>query len=162
EVTARRSAWRRYEERLGGEDSAVPGAEIRLEAGQRAPLPALVVEGTGTAIGADGLPVPIQPGAHVHAGARLSGGPFVVQLWGEGGRSPSPDPCRRRVPSTAITSVPWGRSRWATPPCGQCSPCRRPRPSRPCCWSTPARRSSAWRRPTSTPPPASCAPASRW
>jgi calcium-translocating P-type ATPase len=80
EVMARRSSWRRYEEKLQGAASAEPGALIRLEAGERVPLEAEVVEGTGTAIGRDGLPRRIVPGAIVHAGAELSGGPFVLQL----------------------------------------------------------------------------------
>ncbi len=84
EVMARRSAWRRYEERLQGTAAAEPGAVIRLEAGEFVPLPAEVIEGTGTAIGRDGLPRQIAPGVKVSAGAELSGGPFVVQL--EGGK----------------------------------------------------------------------------
>jgi magnesium-transporting ATPase (P-type) len=84
EVAARRSAWRRYEERLGGASAADPGAVIRVEPGERAPLAAQVIEGTGTATGRDGLPRPIAPGAKVHAGAQLFGGPFVLQL--EGGQ----------------------------------------------------------------------------
>ncbi len=90
EVLARRSAWRRYEESLHGTASAEPGAVIRLEAEERLPLPAEVIEGTGTAIGRDGLPRQIAPGAHVSAGAELSGGPFVVQL--EGGQPFVPRP----------------------------------------------------------------------
>jgi calcium-translocating P-type ATPase len=92
EVMARRSAWRRYEERLGGDATAVPGMEIRLEPGQRAPVAAVVIEGTGTAIGRDGLPVPVMPGSPLAAGARLSGGPFVVQLEGEAPFTPEPRP----------------------------------------------------------------------
>src|SRR5579884_2774237 len=90
EVMARRSAWRRYEESLHGTAAAEPGAVIRLEAEERLPLPAQVIEGTGTAIGRDGLPRQIAPGAHVSAGAELSGGPFVVQL--EGGQPFVPRP----------------------------------------------------------------------
>jgi cation-transporting ATPase I len=90
EVMARRSAWRRYEDSLHGTASAEPGAVIRLEAEERLPLPAQIIEGTGTAIGRDGLPRQIAPGAHVSAGAELSGGPFVVQL--EGGKPFMPRP----------------------------------------------------------------------
>jgi cation-transporting P-type ATPase I len=90
EVMARRSAWRRYEDSLHGAASTEPGAMIRLEAEERLPLPAQIIEGTGTAIGRDGLPRQIAPGAHVSAGAELSGGPFVVQL--EGGKPFLPRP----------------------------------------------------------------------
>jgi cation-transporting ATPase I len=96
EVTARRAAWRRYEERLGGAAAAEPGAVIRLESGETVPLPAHVVEGTGTADGRDGLPRQIAPGAHLSAGARLHGGPFVLQL--EGGKPFVPQP--RPAPHT--------------------------------------------------------------
>jgi calcium-translocating P-type ATPase len=82
EVMARRSAWRRYEDRLQGTASVEPGAVIRLEAGERVPLEAEIIEGTGTAIGRDGLPRRIAPGATVSAGAELSGGPFVLELRG--------------------------------------------------------------------------------
>ena len=80
EVTARRSAWRRYEERISQAAPAEPGATVRLEAGDRAPLRARVLEGCGTAINRDGLPVPVAPGRQVDAGARLSGGPFTLEL----------------------------------------------------------------------------------
>jgi calcium-translocating P-type ATPase len=92
EVLARRSAWRRYEERLEGAEAAEPGAVIRLEAGERAPLEAEVIEGTGTAIGRDGLPRQITPGVCVSAGAELSGGPFVLQLLGGKPFVPQPRP----------------------------------------------------------------------
>ncbi len=82
EVMARRAEWRRYEERLQGSAAVEPGAVIRLEAGERVPLDAEVIEGTGTAIGRDGLPRRIAPGTGVSAGADLSGGPFVLQLKG--------------------------------------------------------------------------------
>ncbi|MBV9125290.1 MAG: haloacid dehalogenase, partial [Planctomycetes bacterium] len=90
EIMARRSGWRRYEERLHGATAAEPGAVIRLEAGERVPLEAEVVEGTGTAIGRDGLPRRIAPGSLVSAGADLSGGPFVLHL--EGGKPFVPQP----------------------------------------------------------------------
>jgi calcium-translocating P-type ATPase len=98
EVTARRAAWRRYVERLRGGASARPGAEIRLESGQRTPRAGQVIEGTGTAIGRDGLPVPVAPGTCVPAGARLSGGPFVVQL--EMGEAFTPEPRPAPFPRT--------------------------------------------------------------
>jgi calcium-translocating P-type ATPase len=80
EVTARRAAWRRYEERLDGALSADPGAVIRLEAGTRVPYAARVIEGTGSATGWSGLPAPVAPGVNVPAGALLHGGPFVLDL----------------------------------------------------------------------------------
>src|SRR5439155_22805406 len=80
EVLARRAAWRRYEQRLDGAAAAEPGAVIRLEPGERAPRGAVLLEGTGTAVAANGLPVPVRPGAHVPAGARLSGDNFVLRL----------------------------------------------------------------------------------
>ena len=95
EVTARRAAWRRYEERITDSASAQPGATVRLESGERTPLAALVVEGQGTASGQNGLPLAVTPGATVPAGARLSGGPFVLEL--TEGRTWSPTP--RPVPA---------------------------------------------------------------
>jgi magnesium-transporting ATPase (P-type) len=92
EVMARRSSWRRYEEHLHGNVTVEPGAMIRLEAGERVPLPAEVIEGTGTAIGRDGLPRRIAPGASVSAGAELSGGPFVLHLQGGKPFLPQPRP----------------------------------------------------------------------
>lgn len=92
EVVARRAAWRRYEERLEGSAALEPGAVIRLEAGERAPLTCCVIEGTGTVAGHHGLPVPVEPGATIHAGARVSGGPFVVELLGQEAFEPEPRP----------------------------------------------------------------------
>lgn len=80
EIVARRHAWERYESRLADAPSAHAGNVVRIDSGQRTPLPARIEEGTGTASGRDGLPVPVGPGASVSAGARLYGGPFVVEL----------------------------------------------------------------------------------
>ncbi len=80
EVLARRTAWRRYEERVEHAAAAHPGAVIRLEAGERTPRAATVLEGSGTATGHDGLPVRAAPGDSLPAGAQLYGGPFVVEL----------------------------------------------------------------------------------
>jgi calcium-translocating P-type ATPase len=82
EVTARRAAWRRYEESLPGFSAAEAGTMIRLEAGMRVPADARVVEGTGTATAASGLPTPLAPDSIAPAGAELSGGPFVLELQG--------------------------------------------------------------------------------
>jgi calcium-translocating P-type ATPase len=90
EVTARRTAWRLYEERLGDAAGVEPGAVLRLESGERAPRQATVIEGTGTATGRHGLPARVAPGVLVSAGARLWGGPFVVQL--QAGKSFLPEP----------------------------------------------------------------------
>ena len=81
---------------LADQAGAEPGAVVRVEAGDRPPFPARVIEGTGTAIGSDGLPLPLAPGGHVPAGAVLSGGPFVLQL--EDGLSFEPEP--RPAPPT--------------------------------------------------------------
>ena len=79
EVNAQRAAWRRHEER---EEHAAP-AVIHLESGERTPLAARVMEGTGTAIGLDGMPLPVTQGGTIPPGARLYGGPFVLKLQGE-------------------------------------------------------------------------------
>jgi len=56
EVRARRAAWVAYEERLRDAAEAVPGAVVRLEAGDRVALPGRIIEGAGTSICSDGLP----------------------------------------------------------------------------------------------------------
>jgi cation transport ATPase len=90
EVLARRASWRRYEEQLCGAEAAEPGAVIRVGPGETTPLPAEVIEGVGTAVGRDGLPRQLTPGARVSAGARISGGRLVLQL--EGGKPFVPEP----------------------------------------------------------------------
>jgi cation-transporting ATPase I len=93
EVMARRSAWKSYEQRLGGHIAAAqPGGVIRLDSGERAPFAGTIIEGTGTAIGHDGLPVPLAPGAQVGAGAPVHGGPFVVELETAEPFTPEPRP----------------------------------------------------------------------
>ena len=92
EVRARRAAWEDYERRLAGAAPAEPGAVVRLEAGDRAPLHGRVIEGAGSAIGLDGLPDPLAPGAELPAGARVLGGPFVVELLGQRPFTPQPRP----------------------------------------------------------------------
>ena len=92
EVVARRAAWRRYEARLTDSASAQPGATIRLESGERTPLAAQVIEGQGTAAGQNGLPLPVTPGGTVPAGARLTGGPFVLALTAGKSWTPTPRP----------------------------------------------------------------------
>ena len=80
EVQARREAWRRHEQRERHAPSSQPDAVIRLETGERTPHAAEVLEGTGTAIGRDALPLPVVQGVIVPPGARLYGGPFVLKL----------------------------------------------------------------------------------
>ncbi|HEY4389323.1 MAG TPA: HAD-IC family P-type ATPase [Ktedonobacteraceae bacterium] len=80
ETIARRAAWRRHEERVAHAPSAQPNAVIRLDAGERTPLQALVLEGTGTALGRDGMPIAVAPGSIVPPGSRLYGGPFTLRL----------------------------------------------------------------------------------
>ena len=80
EVQARRAAWRRHEERVANAPSAQPDAFISLETGERTPLAAKVLEGTGTGIGRDGMPQSVLPGCTISPGTRLYGGPFILKL----------------------------------------------------------------------------------
>ena len=109
EVVARRGAWKAYEARIGGVAAAHAGAVIRLEAGERTPLAARVIEGIGIATGDDALPLPVVPDGMIPAGARLFGGPFVVEL--QGGESFTPAPPALRPPrprSTTGICAHWG------------------------------------------------------
>ena len=92
EVRARRAAWSAYEERLKDAAEAVPGAVIRLEPGDRVGMRGTILEGAGTAICGDGLPDPVCPGSELEAGARVFGGPFVVELKGDEGFAPRSRP----------------------------------------------------------------------
>ncbi|GLV60778.1 hypothetical protein KDH_75970 [Dictyobacter sp. S3.2.2.5] len=83
EVQARRAAWRAHEKRVAQAPSARANVHLRMESDECVPLQAQVLEGTGTAIGLDGMPLPAYPGSSLPPGARLYGGPFVVQLSGE-------------------------------------------------------------------------------
>jgi cation-transporting ATPase I len=80
EVSARQAAWRQYEEQISQSPSIQPEAIIHLEAGEQLPMPSQVLEGTGTAIGRDAMPLPVSPGRTVPAGARLYGGPFTLKV----------------------------------------------------------------------------------
>ncbi|MFZ1995847.1 MAG: hypothetical protein WAU75_17175, partial [Solirubrobacteraceae bacterium] len=80
EVRARRAAWCRYEDRLEATPEPIAGETVRIVAGERCPLAGAVVEGAGTMIARDGLPRPIGPGELIPGGARVYGGPFVVEL----------------------------------------------------------------------------------
>jgi cation-transporting ATPase I len=93
EVRARRSAWRHYEERISHAPSAQPDTEIHLQASERTPLAAQVLEGTGTAQGRDGMPQPVTPGTMLPPGARVYGGPFTLHLHhGESFQAFTPQP----------------------------------------------------------------------
>jgi cation transport ATPase len=83
EAHARRTAWLRRKERSAHAPSAQPDAVIHLQTDERPPLAARVLSGTGTAIGRDGMPLPVVEGGTVPPGARLYGGPFVLQLQNE-------------------------------------------------------------------------------
>lgn len=80
---ARREGWKRYTESATNKPSSQPDALVHLDAGDRVPLAASVVEGTGIAIGHDGLPMPVVQGTAVPAGVQLYGGPFALKLQSE-------------------------------------------------------------------------------
>jgi cation-transporting ATPase I len=80
ESRAKRRNWSEYEHRLSDERAPLPGDRIRLNQGERAPLPAKVVEGHGTAVGADGLPHPLGPWRNLESGAKVFGGPLTVEV----------------------------------------------------------------------------------
>jgi cation-transporting ATPase I len=100
EVRARRAAWRRYEGLLEGAPAVMAGAEIRLDSGARVPLSGRIVEGYGTALAADGLPTAVRPGGLVPGGARVFGGPFIVELVADSAFTPAPRPTP--IPSSAL------------------------------------------------------------
>ncbi|HXG72073.1 MAG TPA: HAD-IC family P-type ATPase [Gemmatimonadaceae bacterium] len=83
EVMSRRAACRRYEERVGGATALHAGTAVRLEAGERAPQSATVVDGSASWIGVDGLPLVSGVGDRVPAGTPLLSGPCTVLLDGE-------------------------------------------------------------------------------
>ncbi len=93
---ARRTAWRRYEERLATAQPALPGARIRLESGERLPLTGRVLSGFGTTISRSGELVAVFPGQRLDAGARLVGGPVTAELDGDQPFAPS----ARQTPPT--------------------------------------------------------------
>lgn len=80
EVSARQAAWRRYEEQISQAPSIQPDTVIHLESGEQLPMPSQVLEGTGTAIGCDGMPLSATPGETIAAGGRLYGGPFTLKV----------------------------------------------------------------------------------
>lgn len=80
---ARRTAWRRYEERVSEAEPAHPGAQIELEPGDRLPLSGRVVSGFGTTISRNGELLAVAPGERLDAGARLAGGAVTAELDGD-------------------------------------------------------------------------------
>ncbi|WP_220201360.1 cation-translocating P-type ATPase [Reticulibacter mediterranei] len=101
EVLARRTAWRDHEERASHAPSVQPDATIHLEYGERTPLTAKVLEGTGTATGRDGMPLPVTPGSTVPPGARLYGSSFLLQLQDDRSfQAFTPDPRPAPIAST--------------------------------------------------------------
>ncbi|MEO7001340.1 MAG: HAD-IC family P-type ATPase [Ktedonobacterales bacterium] len=92
EERLRLAAWKRYEAHLEGVAGATPGAVIRLETGDRTPLAAKVIEGFGTATGRSGAPQKVAPGEVISAGARLFGGPFVLEMQAGASLTPQPRP----------------------------------------------------------------------
>src|SRR3954454_20183498 len=107
EAQARRTAFRDYAGRAEDASDTLPGAHVRLLAGERVSLPATVVAGFGTAPGADGTPGALRPGAPVAAGARLQGGPFELRLQAPPGFEPvaRPVPLRRNAVDRYVTST---------------------------------------------------------
>lgn len=101
EVTARRSAYRRYEDSIDTGLSALPGAVIRLEAGTRLPRDAKVIEGFGTAVESGGQQHAVEPGSRVGGGTLMLGGPFVLEL---AGVEPTPYQPPEARPPTAFES----------------------------------------------------------
>jgi len=88
-VRAQRKAWRAFEARTG---AASPGGSRVLEPGAALPVPARVREGTGIALGPDGLALPAAPDGVLPAGAVLVSGRL----------SAVPEPCTpfvRKPPS---------------------------------------------------------------
>ncbi|MGI8916820.1 MAG: HAD-IC family P-type ATPase [Chloroflexota bacterium] len=100
EVSARRAAWRQHEQTEADRLPAHAGAMVRLDAGDRAPLNATVVEGVATALGSDGLPAPLVAGAQIMAGDRIYGGPLLVKL-----QSDTPFPLEERTTPPAPTML---------------------------------------------------------
>lgn len=92
EVRTRQSAWRHYAENLQNIAAATPGAVVRLESGESSPLAAHVIEGFGTYADRSGGPRPVSPGEHVPPGARLFGGPFVLETQPIDGFAPQQRP----------------------------------------------------------------------
>jgi cation transport ATPase len=78
EARERRAGWRRYENHLMRAPSAHPGATIRLDDGDHAPLAGTVLEGRASLIRADGTFELVGPGARVEAGEIVHGAKTLV------------------------------------------------------------------------------------
>src|SRR5436309_8273008 len=83
ESRLRRDVWHEYEQRVGDVADAQPGSVVRMEAGERVPLRARVLEGAGTVLGVDGLPDGVAPGDHLAPGGQVLCGPLVAELIGD-------------------------------------------------------------------------------
>jgi cation-transporting ATPase I len=88
EARVRRATWHEYERRVGDLPAAYPGAVITVAPGQRVPLSATVLDGTGVCPTPDAEPLGVRPGAQVDAGARVYGGPLTVRLHADGSFTP--------------------------------------------------------------------------
>jgi cation transport ATPase len=95
ESVARRRAWRDYERRVGDGPAVHPGAVLELSPGQRAPLPARVLEGFAVCSALDGSPQALRPGAGVDPGARVYGDNVTVELQPEQPFEPAASPPTR-------------------------------------------------------------------
>ena len=92
EVRRRQATYRHYEEHLQNIAAATPGAIVRLESGEIVPLDAHVIAGVGTWADRAGRPSPAAPGQTVGTGARLFGGPFVLEMLASAGFDAQPRP----------------------------------------------------------------------
>ena len=101
ETLARRASWKRYRSQIEALPPVREGEDLRLEAGERAPLGGVVQEGSGNVIGRDGLPHPLATGERVRAGERVQGGPFVIRAEAGAQFEPQPRPAPpREAPET--------------------------------------------------------------
>ncbi|HVP74468.1 MAG TPA: HAD-IC family P-type ATPase [Gaiellaceae bacterium] len=95
---ATRSAWQGYLRRLEIQAGVALGRRIAVRDGGRAAGRARILDGAGTTVGRDGLPVPVRSGVEVPAGARLWGGTFTLELQDE-----PPWPRPRRITAAPPT-----------------------------------------------------------
>jgi len=103
ELLERRRALRAY---AGRATVNTPEGErwlARIDDGERLPLAGRVVRGSGAVIAPDGLPRRVRRGARLGAGARLFGGPFVVELH----RSPAGRSAPVRPPAESTPYLAW-------------------------------------------------------
>lgn len=107
EILMRRAAFRRYEDRLGDCPSTHPGAVVRVDSGNRAQRSGEIIEGNGVVVTRDGLPRSVKPGDVVNAGARMYGGPFVLELHSAESFSPRtrPEEPRSRLYDRYVASL---------------------------------------------------------